>query len=188
MFIGTLNNPSQHYPDQPVQDYIEAWRTRAGAVYATGQLEKGESETPHIQFFVQYAKPQRVAALKKHCKHAHFEIVKFNNGADDYCNKDVGRLEGPWEFGIKPARKNVKGDTRRRNEQLLEMGTAKAVEEGYIKIEDAPKLEKALQLLKLISASTYEHHTVRGEWHWGVAGAGKSHTVRTTYPDAYIKS
>jgi len=68
------------------------------------------------------------------------------------------------------------------------MGTAKAVAEGYIKIEDACKLEKALQLLKLISSSPYEHPEVRGEWHYGVAGAGKSHTVRTRYPDAYIKS
>lgn len=145
MFIGTLNNPHQSYPDLPIQDYIEAWKTKAGAVYATGQLEKGESETPHVQFFIQFTKPgKRITALKKHCKHAHFEIVKINNGANDYCNKDEGRLEGPWEFGIRPARKNVKGDTRRRNEQLLEMGTAKAVEEGYIKIEDAPKLEKAL--------------------------------------------
>ncbi len=129
-----------------------------------------------------------LTALKKHCKFAHFELVKINNGADEYCNKEDTRLEGPWEFGIKPARRNLKGDTKRRNEQLMEMGTAKAVEEGYIKIEDACKLEKALQLLKLISSSPYEHHEVRGEWHYGVAGAGKSHTVRTRYPDAYIKS
>jgi len=129
-----------------------------------------------------------LTALKKHCKFAHFELVKINNGADEYCNKEDTRLEGPWEFGIKPARKNLKGDTKRRNEQLMEMGTAKAVAEGYIKIEDACKLEKALQLLKLISSSPYEHPEVRGEWHYGVAGAGKSHTVRTRYPDAYIKS
>lgn len=52
MFIGTLNNPTEHYPDLSVQEYIEAWHSKAGAVYATGQLEQGESETPHIQFFV----------------------------------------------------------------------------------------------------------------------------------------
>ena len=145
-FIGTLNNPAQAYPDIQVQDYLEAWRTKAGAEYVTGQLERGKEGTPHVQFFVQWKKPTKkaITALKKHCKFAHFEIVKVNNGADDYCNKEDTRLEGPWEFGLKPARKNVKGDTRRRNEQLLEMGTAKAVEEGYIKIEDAPKLEKAL--------------------------------------------
>ena len=117
MFLGTLNNPSEHYPDISPAEYIEAWRTRAGAVFATGQLEKGESETVHIQFFIQFTKPgKRMTALKKHCKHAHFEIVKFNNGADEYCNKEDTRVDGPWEYGIRPARKNVKGDTKRRNE------------------------------------------------------------------------
>ena len=42
-------------------------------------------------------------------------------------------------------------------------------------------------MLKLLSTSAYTHDTVRGEWHWGAVGAGKSHTVRTAYPDAYIK-
>lgn len=36
MFIGTLNNPSTYYPDQSVKDYIEAWHSKAGAVYVTG--------------------------------------------------------------------------------------------------------------------------------------------------------
>jgi len=82
--------------------------------------------------------------LKKHCKHAHFTIVKLNNGVEEYCNKEKGRLEGPFDFGIKPARRNLKGDVARRNKDLMAMGTAKAVEEGHIKIEDAPKLERAL--------------------------------------------
>ena len=70
----------------------------------------------------------------------------------------------------------------------MELGTTKAVEEGYIRVEDAPKLERALQMLRLLGKTSYEHPTVRGEWHWGVPGAGKSHYVRRTYPDAYIKS
>ncbi len=69
-----------------------------------------------------------ITALKKYCPKSHFEIVKFNNGADEYCNKEETRVEGPWTFGIRPARKNLKGDTKRRNEQLLEIGTVKAVE------------------------------------------------------------
>ncbi len=56
MFLGTLNNPTEHYKDLVVADYLEAWKTRAGAVFVAGQLEKGESETPHIQFFIQFAK------------------------------------------------------------------------------------------------------------------------------------
>lgn len=78
MFICTLNNPTVHYPDLVVKDYLEAWKTHAGAVFVTGQLEKGESETPHIQYFIQFAKTnkKRLSALKKHCQHSHFIVVK----------------------------------------------------------------------------------------------------------------
>ncbi len=44
--------------------------------------------------------------MKKVCSHSHFEPVKYNNGADDYCNKEATRLDGPWTFGIRPARRN----------------------------------------------------------------------------------
>jgi len=125
--------------------------------------------------------------LKKFCKFSHFELVKKNNGADDYCNKEATRIDGPWSYGVKPARKDLKGDTARRNKELMEMGTVTAVEKGYIKAEDALKLERALAMLRILKTEHYEHDDVRGEWHWGVSGAGKSHTVRTTYPDAYIK-
>ncbi len=52
MWIGTLNNPDPAM----VEDYIQAWHTKAEAVYATGQLEKGAAGTPHVQFFVQFKK------------------------------------------------------------------------------------------------------------------------------------
>lgn len=55
-------------------------------------------------------------------------MVTHNNGADDYCNKEDTRIEGPWTFGIRPARKNLKGDTARRNKELLQIGTVAAVE------------------------------------------------------------
>ena len=39
-------------------------------------------------------------------------------------------------------------------------------------------------MLKFKPFSTPE---VRGEWHWGVSGAGKTHHTHTAYPDHYIK-
>ncbi len=57
--------------------------------------------------------------MKKLDSKVHWEPVKFNNGADDYCMKEDTRVEGPWEFGIKPARRNVKGDVKARNEAIL---------------------------------------------------------------------
>lgn len=57
-----------------------------------------------------------MAALKKHCSKAHFEPVKKDNGAADYCNKEETRLEGPWDFGIKPVKRNSKTDWDRVRE------------------------------------------------------------------------
>ena len=72
--------------------------------------------------------------------------MKVNNGADDYCNKEDTRLEGPWTHGIKPARLNKKGDLARRNLELVEMGPEKAVEDGIISIINYPKVKSAIDL------------------------------------------
>lgn len=51
--------------------------------------------------------------MMKVCPKAHFERVKVNNGADDYCLKEDTRVEGPWEFGTKPVKRNSKVDWQR---------------------------------------------------------------------------
>lgn len=53
----------------------------------------------------------------------------------NYCGKEDTRLEGPLEYGVPPAAKNVKGDTAARNKMILEKGEVWAVEEGLVPIE-----------------------------------------------------
>lgn len=64
MFIGTLNNPDL----TTCKEYIQSWVDKAGAVYATGQLEKGEQGTLHLQYFIQFKNQKRIRGLKAHCK------------------------------------------------------------------------------------------------------------------------
>lgn len=105
-YIGTLNNPKM-----TAQEYLEQWVTRGKAVYAVGQLEKGEEGTVHIQFFLNFKKPGiTIVGLKKFCSLAHFKEVRVNNGADNYCMKEDTRLEGPFEYGVKPVKHNSKKD------------------------------------------------------------------------------
>lgn len=135
-WLGTLNNPDL----SDIELYLKQWFD-TGAVYVNGQLEKGDEGTVHVQFFLNYKDPVRLSKLKKHDARAHFSIVKRDNGASDYCLKEDSRVEGPWEFGIKPARKNVKGDTKARNLKILELGPEKCVEEGLIHIKEYLKVK-----------------------------------------------
>ena len=73
-----------------------------------------------------------MAAMKKLEPRAHWEVARDPSLAAEYCNKEDTRKEGPWSFGIRPARRNVKGEVKKRNQELLEFGPEKAVEEGLI--------------------------------------------------------
>lgn len=77
---------------------------------------------------------KRIGFFKAICSVSHFEFIKKNNGADEYCNKEDTRLDGPWEFGIRPARRDKKGDVARLNKQILEIGLSSAVERGLVNI------------------------------------------------------
>lgn len=102
-WLGTLNNPDIAL----TQEYLQKWYKDTGATYVNGQLEKGKEGTVHVQYFVNYKKPGKTLHfMKQHCSRSHFEVVKYDNGASDYCLKEDTRLEGPWEFGLKPARLN----------------------------------------------------------------------------------
>jgi len=55
----------------------------------------------------------RASAIKKIDNRLHIDVVRVNNGADDYCLKEETRVEGPWEFGIKPVKRSSKVDWER---------------------------------------------------------------------------
>jgi len=124
-YIGTLNNPDTHYEDFMAQEWLEALHKRSGAVYTVGQLEKGEEGTTHVQYFVNFStkNQKRITAMKKFCKHTHWEPVSKDNGAADYCMKEETRLEGPWTFGERPLDMTNSEDNKKRrkltNEQIL---------------------------------------------------------------------
>lgn len=54
-----------------------------------------------------------------HCRHSHFELVKYDNGCEPYVNKEATRVSGPWTFGTRPAKRNLKGDVARVNAEIL---------------------------------------------------------------------
>ncbi len=131
----------------------------------------------------------RKSALIKHDAFAHYVIVKKDNGVTEYCNKDTGRLDGPFTYGIKPARKDKAGDTARKNMEVIELGPEKALEQGLIPLKDYDKIVKSVNLYKIRTGQAMETEDCRGIWIWGPPGTGKSHYARHEWGDSfYVKA
>lgn len=79
-----------------------------GAIYLKGQLEKGESGTPHYQFFVSFTNKKSLKQLQQIIPNVHYTISVQPVDAINYVSKEETRVEGPWEFGQKPQFKGNK--------------------------------------------------------------------------------
>lgn len=101
IWFGTVNNPTVN-----CTEYLERLKAFKDATYVVGQLEKGENETVHIQLTVSFKKTKRLGALRKFDPKAHWEICRSPDRAMTYCMKEETRIEGPYEFGIKPVKRD----------------------------------------------------------------------------------
>lgn len=110
--MGTLNNPLTHYHLDNGEAVLKSFFT-AKTLYVSGQLEKGESGTLHLQFALTLARPQRLSFMKKLCPHTHWTPASKDNGVHDYTMKDKTRVEGPWKFGVEPVQLRSKTDWAR---------------------------------------------------------------------------
>ena len=181
-WLCTLNNPTKHYPTTTPNEYLYNWFKTDKFAYVNGQLEQGEAGTVHLQFYLACKKPQRKSALIKHCKYAAYTPVKVDNGASVYCLKEDTRLEGPWEFGIKPVQKSRKTDW----EEVWQKAKAGKLEElpANIRVTHYNKLK---MIGKDFVQVTGEVDQPKGIWIHGETGLGKSHFARQTWPDHYAK-
>ncbi len=82
--------------------------------------------------------------MRKKLKGAHVELTTDAMAAWKYCTKEESRVEGPWTKGVPPAKLNRKGDKAARNKLLIEMGAAKAVDTGLVRVEEYLKLKANL--------------------------------------------
>jgi len=112
----------------------------------------------------------------------HIEVVKINNGADNYCLKEETRIEGPFEFGNRPIKRNSKVD--------WDLIKKKAIEG---KIDDIPSEIYIKHYSNLIKIAK-DHITLdgptdhlKGIWFHGKSGVGKSKKAREDYPNYYWK-
>ena len=177
--------------NNPTQD-IDAYSTAAkaaGATYFAGQLEKGEKGTPHIQATLGFKSLVRTATIQKIFGKCHHEPAKSPFDAWEYCQKEDSRIGPPLTWGTPPARRNKKGDLKKQNELLLEMGATKAVKDGVIPLRDWVKVKQAIDGIR---AETVKHPEIDGKlphlWYWGKPGTGKSRKARDENPNHFLKA
>lgn len=96
----------------------------------------------------------------------------MNNGADTYCMKEDTRLDGPWEYGIKPVKRNSKADWEAVYEE--------AKKGNFDAIPADIKVKHYGNLCRIAKDHIVVHDAedVRGIWIWGKSGIGKSRYAR----------
>lgn len=124
-----------------------------------------------------------MTALKKLCGKSHFEPVEKDNGIDAYCMKVETRLEGPWEFGVRPVVRNSKTDWARVRAHAVSGELSKIPDDVFVKHYNS---------LTRIAKDNMPVPKYRGKenpkvciWLWGESRSGKSTLARTG--DYYLK-
>lgn len=95
--------------------------------------------------------------MNKIAPNCHWEVVRVNGAAQQYVMKEDTRVDGPFEFGIKPVVKQCKGSVEEAKEQraqsnqrIREIGIVESVQNGEINIKDVYFYQRSLQTLALL--------------------------------------
>lgn len=95
--------------------------------------------------------------------------------------KEDTRLEGPWEFGVKPVKRNSKVDWEEVKQKCIEGKIDQVPADIFVK-----HYGNLVKIKKDHMQVTDKDH-LRGVWIWGESGIGKSRMAREEYPKAYPK-
>lgn len=104
-WMGTCNNP-----EIPAEEFLRYISEQPNVDYVTGQLEAGEAETEHVQYYVNLSAPRAMSFMKGLCNRSHWEIARSTEASRKYVMKEDTRIEGPFEFGKRPVEKRNKHD------------------------------------------------------------------------------
>jgi len=166
-----IDAPLRHWLDCPKVDYM---------VY---QCEQAASGKVHLQGYIEFNKPMRLAALKKISgAQAHWEVRRGTEAeAIAYCQKEETRKNGPWEHGNKHGEERARTDlkfiydcvkVRKTNTEIMEASDGMGA-----------KFEKQIKFLRFVTCeqeSDRQAQGVRNIVLYGPTGVGKTFSAINT--------
>lgn len=173
------------FEEQAVKD-PESWLKNLSTKcsWVMGQLEKcPETQKIHIQGMafskdtIRWGFLNGTKSWKQICK----DPIK----SIEYVSKNESKLDGPWEFGVRPTW-NIKGRRAINNTEILNTPLPQLVEENKINIRDYEKIRRSINLYKL-DKNTMDREPEENLWIVGKPGIGKSYWVRENFKSLFIK-
>lgn len=159
------------------------------------QLESGENETPHIQGYIEFLTPKRLAGVKQILgNRAHIERRNGTRAqALKYVTKEETRLCEPIYFNCRE--EDIKKIIEGKRKNLSSLDDIKALlDSGATELEIADshfaewcRYHYSFQryiLMKSTPRTTFDELIIIQ----GPTGTGKSHFCRTQFPKAYWKN
>lgn len=183
---------TKHYQtDSDYQDWVR-FVTGNGSRYTVYGKEKcPETGRLHLQGFSYFDNKQSLRQLKQIDAQVHLEISQGSIEQNiTYCKKDGNYTEHgtpPMSRSSAAAAENRVQKRKERNALLLHTDLLDLVESGELPLTQVPLIEKAKHIIAM-QLRPYQHGAPRGVWIYGQPGTGKTFSVTTRYPDAYMKN
>lgn len=182
-----------------LKDGRAAWRMNLGSIYeenkdkikyVVAQLEMGEEKTLHYQGYVEFTSQVLYNTIKRvfNCEWMHLEARRGSaQQASEYCKKEEGRVEGPWEFGEisgqgKRSDIHEAVDLIKKGAPMKQVATEHSV--AFVKYHKGFK-----ELQRVIQGAQRRPHDEMRLYIWcGPPGCGKTWWANELFPEAYQAS
>lgn len=96
--------------------------------------------------------------------------------------KQETRVDGPWEFGVRPVQRNNKDDWEEVKKNAIEGKLDKIP--GHIFVTHYSNLKSIAKDYQVLVNRTTARKCI---WYYGEAGCGKTRTAVQEHPEAYMK-
>lgn len=183
-FVFTLNNPTLDDPSSPKGASLNRIAALSAVSYYIVGLEKGINGTPHFQGAISFTSPHTQKSVRRLLLGCHVEVQRGTHvQAHEYCRKEGNFVE----FGSPTLDKEAQA-SEQSAEWEAAFESAKSGDLDSIPVEKRVRYYRTWQCIKRdFQSRVLPLEDVCGHWIYGPSGTGKSHTVFSSFPGAYLK-